>query len=150
MSRGWRIGLSLNKRTGNTNENTIMQEVTYPIFTGKVVHGAKIGSSLGFPTANIESKEEENIPQDGVYFVQTTVDKLQYYGIMSIGNRPTFGTNAKTIEVHLLNFSGDLYQRILTVKPISYIRENKKFDNLDLLKQQLQKDKDFAWNLISQ
>ena len=124
-----------------------MKTVTYPIFEGKVVHGFKIGKSLGFPTANIELTEE-NIPEDGVYFVQTTINNSMYYGIMSIGNRPTFGTNAKTIEVHLLDFSGDIYQQTLSIKPLLYIRENKKFDNPDLLKQQLERDKDCALKKI--
>ena len=120
----------------------------YPIFTGKVVHGTETGRTIGFPTANIESAEE-NMHQDGVYIVQTTINDLPYYGIMSIGNRPTFGKNAKTIEVHFLDFSGDLYQQTLSIKPLLYIRENKKFDKPDLLKQQLQKDKDFAYNHLA-
>ena len=124
-----------------------MEKIAYPIFRGKVVHGSKIGTSIGFPTANIESVDN-NIPKEGVYVVQTTVWDSVYYGIMSIGNRPTFGINTQTIEVHLLDFSGDLYQQTLIIKPISYIRENKKFDNPDLLKQQLQKDKMFCINAI--
>jgi riboflavin kinase/FMN adenylyltransferase len=120
-----------------------MSATTYPIFSGKVVHGFKIGKSLGFPTANIDAAEE-NIPKDGVYVVQILVNRSQYYGIMSIGNRPTFGSETKTIEVHLLDFSGDLYQQMLAIKPLFLIRENKKFENPDLLKQQLQKDRDFA------
>ena len=112
-----------------------------------MVHGSKTGTALGFPTANVETAGE-NIPQDGAYIVQVEADKSLYYGIMSIGNRPTFGTNAKTIEIFLLDFSGDLYQQTLTVKPLLYIRENKKFDNPDLLMQQLQKDKDFAEQYI--
>ena len=124
-----------------------MEGITYPIFTGTVVHGSEVGRTLGFPTANIEATNN-NIPQDGVYLAEIQVDNLRYYGIMSIGNRPTFGTNPKTIEAHLLDFSGDLYQQTLTIKPLSYIRENKKFESLDLLKQQLQKDKVFACKKI--
>jgi len=116
----------------------------HPIFKGKVVHGFKVGGGVGFPTANVES-EEENVPRDGVYLVEVETDSSRHYGIMSIGNRPTFAANVRTIEVHLLDFSGDLYQQTLTVKPLLHIRENKKFDNTDLLKQQLQKDKDFAY-----
>jgi riboflavin kinase/FMN adenylyltransferase len=121
-----------------------LEEIMYPIFTGKVAHGSEIGRTLGFPTANIEAATN-NIPQDGVYIAAVQIDNLQYYGIMSIGNRPTFDAKNKTIEVHLLDFSGDLYQQTLKIKPLSFIRENKKFDTLDLLKQQLQEDKDFAY-----
>ena len=103
---------------------------------------------MGFPTANIEFPTE-NIPQDGVYVVQIQIDTMLHYGIMSIGNRPTFHAESKTIEVHLLNFSGDLYQQHVTIKPLFYIRENKKFDNPDLLKQQLQSDKAFALKYVN-
>jgi len=120
-----------------------MKEIIYPIFEGKVVYGLKIGRTLGFPTANVEPTNG-NIPQDGVYVVQIQIDNSLYCGMMSIGNRPTFDSEVKTIEVHLLDFSGDLYQQTLAIKPLLYIRENKKFENPDLLKQQLQKDKDFA------
>jgi len=122
-----------------------MKIITYPIFEGEIVHGRKIGRTLGFPTANIESTND-NIPQDGVYIAQIQIDDLLHYGIMSIGYRPTFRSEVKTIEIHLLDFSGDLYQQKLAIKPLFYIRENKKFENPNLLKQQLQKDKDFALN----
>jgi riboflavin kinase/FMN adenylyltransferase len=115
----------------------------YPIFEGRVVHGFGIGQALGFPTANIETANSD-IPPDGVYVVQVSIDNSLYCGMMSIGCRPTFETDTKTLEVHLLGFSGDLYQKILTIKPLYYIRENKKFENPDLLKQQLHRDKDFA------
>ena len=125
-----------------------MKAIKYPIFEGKVVHGLEIGRTLGFPTANIESAKG-NIPQDGVYLAQIQIDDIPYYGIMSIGNRPTFGSATKTIEIHLLDFSRNLYQQTLTITPLSYIRENKKFENSDLLKQQLQQDKDFALKYLS-
>ena len=120
-----------------------VKKIIYPIFEGTVAHGFKIGETLGFPTANIEVATE-NIPQDGVYIVQIQINDAFFYGMMSIGNRPTFNAAKKTIEVHLLNFSGDLYQQNLSIKPLSYIRKNRKFDNLELLKQQLQKDKNLA------
>ena len=125
-----------------------MKKTTYPIFEGKVVHGFKIGEALGFPTANVEITGGD-IPQDGVYIAQVQIDTMLYYGMMSIGNRPTFHAVEKTIEVHLLDFSGDLYLQNLTLKPLFYIRENKKFDHLDLLKQQLQQDKEFALEYVN-
>ena len=128
--------------------NNTVKEIRYPIFTGKVVHGLEVGRTLGYPTANIETTSN-NIPQDGVYIVQITIDNSLQYGIMSIGNRPTFDAKNKTIEVHLLDFSDDLYLQTLTIKPLLYIRENKKFENINLLKQQLQKDKDFAYRYLS-
>jgi riboflavin kinase/FMN adenylyltransferase len=115
----------------------------YPTFEGEVVHGTETGRTLGFPTANV-NPATDNFPKDGVYLAQTQIDNLFYYGIMSIGNRPTFDAEIRTIEVHLLDFSGDLYQQTLAIKPLFRIRDNKKFENTDSLKQQLQNDKDFA------
>ena len=124
-----------------------MEIEEYPIFEGTVVYGTQTGRTLGFPTANI-APASDNFPQDGVYVAQIQIDRLFYYGIMSIGNRPTFDAEVRTIEVYLLDFSDDLYQQTLAIKPLFYIRGNKKFENLDLLKQQLQKDKDFALKIL--
>ena len=120
-----------------------MKTVKYPIFEGRVVHGTETGRTLGFPTANVKPAND-NFPKDGVYVAEIQIDRLFYYGIMSIGNRPTFDAEIRTIEVYLLDFSGDLYQQTLAIKPLFYIRGNKKFENTDLLKQQLQNDKDFT------
>ena len=125
-----------------------MSTSTYPTFSGKVVHGFKIGKSLGFPTANIDA-EEKDIPSEGVYIVQILFNFSTHYGIMSIGNRPTFEGDAKTVEVHLLDFSNDLYLKTLTIQPLLLMRENKKFDSPDLLIQQLEQDKNFALQYLN-
>ena len=116
----------------------------YSSFSGKVVHGAKIGRTIGFPTLNI-AVLQGNIPKDGVYIVKAFVGEVQYFGIMSIGNRPTFADGEhQSVEIYLLNISNDFYDFHVVVIPLYFIRENKKFNNIDELKLQLQADKDFA------
>jgi len=124
-----------------------VKEIMYPIFEGEVVHGLKMGTLLGFPTANVETTSE-NIPQDGVYIVQIAIGELRYYGIMSIGNRPTFEATVRTIEVHFLNFSGNLYQQLLKIKPLLFIRGNKKHESVEQLIAQLKADSEMAQKYI--
>ena len=120
----------------------------YSSFSGRVVHGAKIGRTIGFPTLNI-AVSLGNIPADGAYIVKTVIEKVQYFGIMSIGNRPTFTDGEHlSVEIHLLNISDDFYDLQVDVCPLYFIRENKKFDSVDKLKEQLQADKDFADDYI--
>jgi len=121
---------------------------TYVLFSGKVVHGAKIGRTIGFPTLNIAVLQGE-IPKDGVYIVKVCIEKVSYFGIMSIGNRPTFadGDN-RSVEIHLLHISGNFYDFPVEIIPFYFIRENKKFNTIDELKEQLQADKDFANSFI--
>ncbi|MDR0368309.1 MAG: O-antigen ligase family protein, partial [Bacteroidales bacterium] len=124
--------------------NILMKREENFSFSGTVIHGSKIGRTIGFPTLNIAVLQGE-IPTDGVSIVKVFIEDKHYFGIMSIGNRPTFADgDAKTIEIHLLDISGDFYGLHLKVVPIYFIRENKKFDSVDALKQQLQADKDFA------
>ena len=125
-----------------------MSATRYSSFSGKVVHGFKIGKSLGFPTANIDAEEKDILPE-GVYIVQILFNHSTHYGMMSIGNRPTFEAETKTVEVHLLDFSSDLYEQTLTIQPLLLIRENKKFDSPDLLIQQLEQDKNFALQYLN-
>lgn len=121
---------------------------TYSSFSGMVVHGSKVGRTMGFPTLNI-AVYQGKIPSDGVYVVKTFVENTCYFGIMSIGNRPTFADGEyKSVEVHLLDISGDFYDFHVEVAPLYFIRENKKFDAIDELKQQLQSDKNFTKNFI--
>jgi len=125
-----------------------MQANIYISFSGKVIHGKKIGRTIGFPTLNIAVSQGE-IPNDGVYIVQIFIKSRLHFGIMSIGNRPTFADkNHKTVEIHILNISDDFYECQVDITPLYYIRENIKFSSVDDLKQQLQQDKEFANNFI--
>ena len=127
-----------------------MQANTYFSFSGKVIHGKKIGRTIGFPTLNI-TVFQGKAPDDGVYIVQVFIKSRLHFGIMSIGNRPTFADkNHKTVEIHILDISDDFYECQVDVTPLYFIRENIKFSSVDELKQQLQQDKDFANNFIEQ
>lgn len=120
------------------------------MLNGKVIRGKNVGSKIGFPTANIEIKESYKlIPKTGVYVVKTTVDNIVFYGMMNIGFRPTLGGKEKTIEVHLFNFQKDLYDETISVKLLYFLRNEKKFDNVKMLANQLAVDKKNAISYVS-
>ena len=122
---------------------------TFKTFSGKVIHGSKIGRTIGFPTINIFVTQGD-IPTDGVYVVQVEINTEKYFGIMSIGNRPTFEDDGnKTAEIHLLNVDKDFYDDTVEVTPLVFIRENQKFNSIDELKAQIEKDKIFAIEHLS-
>lgn len=109
--------------------------------TGHVVHGQHIGTTLGYPTANLQPDERcQLIPAAGVYAVQVTLPTSSFKGMMNIGTRPTFGQHAQTLEVHLLDFQGSLYNQRLTVSFVSRLREERRFESPEALKAQLQQD----------
>lgn len=106
--------------------------------TGTVVEGLKIGSQLGFPTANIELKESYKlIPKNGVYVVQSMFEERVIYGMMNIGYRPTVDGKNQTIEVHFFNFNQYIYRADLKIEILIRLRDEQKFDTLDALKNQL-------------
>ena len=108
---------------------------------GKVQKGKQLGKKIGFPTANIDIKDYV-LASPGVYAVK--VKKLReekfYKGIANLGYRPTFNGKKLLLEVHLFNFSGNLYNKDLTVDFLKFIRKEKKFKNVDQLKKQIKID----------
>lgn len=120
---------------------------------GHVVHGEKLGRTLGFPTANLViDNPYKLIPAVGVYAVKVHTDQGDYNGMLNIGHRPTFNEDAdlKTLEVHLLQFEGDLYGRRITISFAERIRQEKKFDNSSDLKIQLELDKSATEQIMKQ
>lgn len=115
----------------------------YPyFFSGEVVKGNQLGRTIGFPTANIQIKEDYKlIPKSGVYIVKSTIKNELFYGMMNIGNRPTVEGTNQTIEVHFFNFDQDIYNQIITIEILDFIRDEQKFESLEALKNQIQKDK---------
>ena len=110
---------------------------------GDVVKGKSIGKSLGFPTANIKIVEEYKImPKNGVYLVRCFFEKEKFYGMMNIGFNPTFGSNDKTLEVNIFDFDKDLYGETIRIEFLNFIREEIKFENVELLQNQLIKDRE--------
>ncbi|MGY2131739.1 bifunctional riboflavin kinase/FAD synthetase [Hymenobacter sp. HD11105] len=127
---------------------TASRHLGYPYtLTGTVMRGQQLGRTLGFPTANLQMAEPSKlVPARGVYAVlATTADGAVEEGMLNIGVRPTVGGDlAQTIEVHLLDFSGDLYDQPLTLQLVARLRDEQKFGSLDELKAQLAKDADAA------
>ncbi|UZR94658.1 bifunctional riboflavin kinase/FAD synthetase [Chondrinema litorale] len=110
--------------------------------TGKVVHGKKLGRTIGFPTANIEVPSENKlIPKDGIYAVDVIVDNIVYQGMLNIGFNPTVDdSGSRFIEVNIFEFDSDIYGEEITILFCKYLREEEKFDSVETLKQQLKKD----------
>ncbi len=107
---------------------------------GEVVKGTGWGVKLGFPTANLGINPKQALPQDGVYATWAYVDDKSYRSVTSIGRRPTFGLNEPTVEVHLLEYNGDLYGRDLRITFLARLREEKKFEGIEELKKQIVED----------
>jgi riboflavin kinase/FMN adenylyltransferase len=108
---------------------------------GTVVKGRQLGRKLGFPTANLHLPTEKFLPQLGVYYVQVEAETLRCTGLMNLGLRPTVDAEANpTVEVHLLDWAGDLYDQVLTVKLIAFLRPERQFPSLEALKEQILAD----------
>ncbi|QLE56874.1 bifunctional riboflavin kinase/FAD synthetase [Nostoc sp. TCL26-01] len=115
---------------------------------GDVIEGEQLGRTIGFPTANLELPKDKFIPRQGVYAVlveilSETPDATipsDILGVMNIGNRPTVNGTYSSVEVHLLDWSGDLYGKKLAVKLVEFLRPEQKFPSLEALKNQIQQD----------
>lgn len=115
----------------------------WPGISGKVVHGEKRGRILGFPTANILPDEDLLIPKNGVYAVSSAIDGQKIWGMMNIGYRPTFHSRPeKSIEIHFLNFEGNLYDQDLMISIHDRLRTEKKFSGVEEMIAQLNKDRE--------
>ncbi len=119
--------------------------LTKPYFMiGSVVHGRSQGRKLGFPTANIAVNESKLMPKSGVYLTKTIIDGQEFLSITNIGAKPTFDIDESSIETHIIDFCGDLYDKTISVEFVCLIRNIKKFSTLDSLKDQLNTDIAFA------
>jgi riboflavin kinase / FMN adenylyltransferase len=109
--------------------------------SGKVVHGDHRGGELlGFPTTNLSVISNQALPADGTYVTLAYVGKKVHRALTNIGIRPTFGKSARTIETHILDFKGDLYEHDFSIEFIKRLRGEIKFDSLDKLKKQIEGD----------
>ena len=120
-------------------------------FSGVVVHGDKRGMNLGFPTANIEVfGEDKFLPKISIYLVEIIVENINYFGLMSIGKRPTFYESGDvTTEVYIMNFSKEIYGQNVTVNIIERIRDEEKFSSVDELIAQMKKDEEKGLEIIN-
>jgi len=115
--------------------------------SGHIVHGDKIGKSIGYPTANVQLDDRDKlIPKEGVYAVRCDVSGLALQGMMYIGRRPTVTEQRdhKRVEVHLFDFDDEVYDEPINITLVDYIRDDQKFDSLSELKLQLRRDQEAA------
>ena len=110
------------------------------ILTSEVISGRGLGQTMGIPTANLSLPQDVLMPKPGVYACKAWVGEDVYIAVCNIGSRPTVGGHHVTIEPHLLDFSGDLYGKTITLEFHKFLRPEQKFDSLDALKTQIQKD----------
>ncbi len=135
---------------GNVEETALL--LGRPFRTvGTVVDGEKRGRLLGFPTANVLPDNDTVLPANGVYAVRFTTDGIMRDGVCSVGVKPTFHDSGipPIVEVHVLDFDGDLYGKEAAVDWIKYLRKEEKFESIDALIEQMVKDKQQARELLS-
>jgi len=117
---------------------------------GTVVTGKRRGRELGFPTANLQS-ENELLPPNGVYATTTTIDGVVHASLTNVGVRPTFGdTTTPIIEAYIFGFNGDLYGRSLRLGFVQRLRDERKFEDVDALRAQMEADRRRAERLFAQ
>ena len=128
------------------------QLLTYAYhISGRIVSGYKVGRTLGFPTANIQPDDPmQLLPGIGVYAVWVEVAGQRYKGMLYIGSRPTLDNGTQlSIEVHILHFSGDIYNDPIRVSFAYFVRGDEKFDSLEALKAQLMRDREVVDQLLN-
>ena len=110
------------------------------ILTGEVTSGRKIGRKIGVPTANLIIPEGVVVPKYGVYACRVALEGKQYCAVANVGTRPTVGGHRITVEPWILDFDGDLYGRSITLEFHRYLRPERKFDSLEELRAEIQKN----------
>ena len=133
-----RIALS----EGRIRDANEMLGYNYPL-TGKVIHGKKLGRTIGYPTANIDVPINKLLPKSGAYIVEVYVDDKFYKGMLSIGTNPTIDDRNQSLhtEVYILDFDQDIYDQEITVKFRDYLHDEIKFEGLEKLIEKLDLDK---------
>jgi riboflavin kinase/FMN adenylyltransferase len=118
--------------------------------TGMISKGKQLGRTIGFPTANLKIEDNYKlIPRNGVYVVKSIIQQKTVFGMMNIGFNPTLGEGNLSIEIHYFDFDVDLYDQKISVSLLEYLRPEQKFGSVDLLKEQLEKDKKTALDSLN-
>ncbi|MGB3535395.1 MAG: bifunctional riboflavin kinase/FAD synthetase [Microcoleaceae cyanobacterium] len=146
--QGERISSSLIRQALQQGDVQRAQQLLgyYYRLVGQVVQGQQLGRTIGFPTANLQLPPEKFLPRYGVYAVwvelqpQPGQESCRKMAVMNIGCRPTVAGESPTIEVHLLNYSGDLYHQTLSVDLVEFLRPEQKFESIEQLKAQIELD----------
>ncbi len=136
---------------GNVKKVSKLLEREYRI-KGKVIKGKKLGTGLGYPTANIElSNEYKLIPKIGIYAVRVEIDDREYSGMMSIGKNPTVTDDSSIkLEVNIFDFNENIYGRNIKIDFIDYIRNEEKFETIEELKDRMSSDKKQCLEIINE
>ena len=130
---------------GYIKEANEMLGYTYSV-SGEVVHGKKIGRTIGYPTANIAVNSMKFLPKKGAYIVDVFVKKQHLKGMLSIGTNPTVDGKLVSVEVYILNFNDDLYGEEISVNFLEFLHDEIKFENLEKLIERLDEDKKLTEN----
>ena len=131
--------------------STATKYLGYPYFMqGTIVSGYQVGRKIGFPTANLQVDfPNKLIPAIGVYAVRVSVNGQSYRGMLNIGHRPTLNNGTDlSIEVHILDFEGDIYHQPMRIEFVDFLRPEAKFNSVDELTLQIQKDKEAAIQVL--
>ena len=131
--------------------STATKYLGYPYFMqGTIVSGYQVGRKIGFPTANLQVDfQNKLIPAIGVYAVRVSVNGQSYRGMLNIGHRPTLNNGTDlSIEVHILDFEGDIYHQPMRIEFVDFLRPEAKFNSVDELTLQIQKDKEAAIKIL--
>jgi|TARA_R110000751_G_scaffold14621_2_gene47279 riboflavin kinase/FMN adenylyltransferase len=139
------VAISSTKIRAALNEGDIKTANTYLgynfMLTGTIIKGKGIGKTISYPTANLKIEETYKlIPKQGVYVVQAIIDNVLEFGMMNIGTNPTVSGTTQSIEIHFFNLNKSLYNKTLSIELLHRLREEQKFESLDLLKKQLEID----------
>lgn len=127
-------------KDGNMEEVNAMLGKPYSIF-GEVIHGRKLGRTIGMPTTNLLPEPNKLLPPNGVYVSKTYLEGKSYQGVTNIGFKPTVGAEKrKGVETYLFDFKKDLYGKKIEVELFTHLRPEMKFDSIDKLKSQMNQD----------
>ena len=126
--------------SGNIVAANEMLGYSYSV-SGKVIHGKKIGRTIGYPTANIGTDSIKLLPKKGAYIVEVEINGQQYKGMLSVGTNPTVNGDTLTVEVYILDFNEDIYDKDITVKFRDFLHDEIKFEGLEKLIERLDEDK---------
>jgi len=134
---------------GNVQKASQLLTYNY-LISGKIVEGYKVGRTIGFPTANVQTWERYKvIPAFGVYAVHVYIDGEKYSGMLYIGQRPTLHNgNDISVEVNIFDMDNDLYNKSISVEFLEFIRPDEKFPDVESLKNQLYRDKETVTNVV--
>ena len=129
---------------GDVQTANLMLGAPYSV-KGEVIHGNHLAQGLGFPTANQRYPSNMTVPKKGVYLTETVIDGTRYRSITNVGTRPTVTEDLMaTAETHILDFSGDLYGKVISVLFFEFIRPEQKFESIDELRETVLRDIRFA------